>query len=463
MMLTRDNLHHYQNTAVDFVLTKPKCSLFLGLGLGKTVSAMTAISDMMDEFVIRKTLVIAPLRVAVDTWPNELHKWQHIRHLRMSVMVGNAKVREKALRADADVYVINVENLPWLENMIGLKGTLPWEMIIMDESSAFKNRDTQRFKTMRRMAARVDRITQLTATPASNSYLDLWSVYYLQDRGQRLGETFTGYKQRYFSPIDREGRKFALKKGAKEVIHERIADITMTMKSRDYLDMPTQLPPIDVQVQLTEDEMALYDQMEREFVLEVADTEIEAISASALGIKLAQLANGRVYDAEKNVHVVHHAKIEALKELRAESGDEPILVAYAFQSDRDAICAAFPDAEVIEKSSARLGEQLARWNRKEIPMLVVHPASAGHGLNLQHGGSILIFFGLTWSLELYLQLIGRLDRQGQTKPVRIYRLITQGTIDEDMVKVLSGKESRQDALLEAMKQRISVLNTTASG
>lgn len=452
-MLTRSDLHDYQNYGVDHVSRHRKLALWIGLGLGKSIISLTAFSDLRDAFEVKKALVVAPLRVALNTWPTEINKWDHVSHLRISTIIGTPKQRQRALAAEADIYVVNLENVTWLENEIGLRGELPWDMMILDESSAFKNRDTMRFKSMSRLARRADRLLQLTATPAPNSYVEVWPQMYLLDQGYRLGPSLTQYKQRYFQAVDREGRKLVLKKGAKEVIEDKIKDITVTMKTRDYLDMPTQLPPIDVVVNLSEDERALYEQMEREFVLEVSDTEIEAISASALSTKLAQLANGRIYDADKNVHVVHDAKIAALRELVFEAGDEPLLVSYAYQSERDAILEAFPQAEALSKDP----KQIERWNRGEIPMLVVHPASAGHGLNLQHGGSILIFYGLTWSLELYLQLIGRLDRQGQTKPVRVYRLITEGTIDEDFVKVLSGKEQRQDALLEAMKRRVGAL------
>lgn len=464
-MRTRSELKHYQSDlAIPFIKEKKRCALWMGMGLGKTVCTLTSAADLMDEFDIRKVLIVAPLRVAIDTWPKEVLNWEHIKHLRVSVIVGDQKKRKKALAADADVYVINVENLPWLENMVGLKGKLPWQMIVPDESSAFKDRDTMRFKTMRRLSARTDYIVELTATPASKSYLNLWSQYYIIDRGERLGETFTGYKQRYFDFVEYPVKRYVLKKGAKEVIEDRIRDITLVMRSRDYLDMQELMPPNDVEVELSESEFALYEKMERDCVLEFEDKDIEvnAVNQSALTQKLTQLANGRVYDAEKKPVVIHNRKLDALKELVEMAGEEPLLVAYSHQCDRDMILTTFPGSETVEKNPTKLQEQISRWNRKEIPMLVVHPASAGHGLNLQFGGHLLIFYGLIWSYELYLQLIGRLDRQGQTEPVRIWRIIAKNTIDEDIVKVLSGNEAMQDALLEAMKRRVDHVKFPAS-
>ena len=450
-MLERSDLHGYQNEAIEFAIDTPKCALWLGLGLGKSVSALTAISDLMDDFAVRKTLVVAPLRVAKKVWSDEVKKWAHLKHLRVSTVVGTQRQRVEALKTDADIYVINVENLIWLETIIG-RNKFRWDMMVLDEASMFKNRDTKRFKVARRFSMLCPRIVELTATPSSNGYQNLWSQFYLLDGGQRLGPTVTGFRMKYFSAADRDGYKLVPKKGADAAIQRLIRDITLSMKTRDHLHtMPPLLPPTDVRIDLTHKDAEAYRTFERDAVLEVADGEIEAVNAMALATKLAQFSNGHIYDADKNVHVVHDAKIQALRELIDEAGDDPVVIAYAYQSDRDRLLETFPDATVLGKDMTVID----RWRRGEISKLLVHPASAAHGIDgLQHAGNIIIWFGLTWSLELYEQLVGRLDRQGQTRAVRTYRLICNGTVDEDFISSLNHKSSNQQALLNAMRRRV---------
>lgn len=453
-MLLRSDFHDYQEVAFDFGLRHPKCALWLDLGLGKTATALTIIAERLDSFQISGALVVAPLRVAKKVWSDEVQKWAHLRHLRVARIVGTAKQRLAALRTKADIHVINVENLPWLEDIIGRKNTR-WGLVVFDEASMFKNRDTKRFKTAARLSGVCDYALELTATPASNSYVDLWAQFYLLDRGQRLGPTITGYRDRFFRavPTGENSTKYLPRKGAEETIHALIQDITLTMRARDHLkSLPPVLPPIDVPVELPEKVMAAYLDFERHCVLEtVAGKTIEATNAMALNTKLAQFTNGHVYDEDKGVHPIHDTKIAALRELLDEAGDEPVLIAYAYRSDLDRLQREFPDAEVFGKDMGIID----RWHRGEVKRLLVHPASAAHGIDgLQHAGNIVVWFGLTWSLERYLQLVGRLDRQGQTRSVRSYRLYCPGTVDDDFLAALNGKDASQNGLLEATKRRV---------
>ena len=447
MMLTRSDLHQYQHAGVDFVVDNRRSFLALDLGLGKTVTVLTAISDLIDSFEVRKILVVAPLRVAKKTWPDEIKNWAHLKHLTYAVAVGDQKTRMKAIWSDAQIHIINVENLKWLVEVKGRK--LDYDMLVIDESSMMKNRSTVRFKSARKLSFLANRVVLMSATPTPNSYLDLWAQAYILDGGQRLGQTLTGYKERYFKQLDRDGHKYALKKGAAEVIHEKMRDVMLSMKAADYLSMPDRFDRI-TEVELEADIFAAYEEFEKNLVHELPEGEaIEAVSAAALATKLMQFSNGQIYDAERNVHHVHDSKIEALKELVAEA-QEPVLVAYTFKSDLARILDAFPNAVVLGKDMGVID----RWNRGEIDMLVTHPASAGHGLNLQHGGRYLFWFGPTYSLELHLQLNARLYRQGQNRPVVIQHIVSKGTIDEDIIKVLTAKNASQEGLLKAMKHRV---------
>lgn len=447
-MLTRSDLHLYQHHAVDFICDTRRCFLTLDLGLGKTVSTLTAISDLIDSFEVRKVLVVAPLRVAKKTWPDEIKKWAHFKHLTYSVLCGEPKVRAKRAWENTQVHIINVENLKWLYELKGKK--LDYDMLVLDESSMYKNRDTTRFKIARRLSVQADRVVLMTATPAPNGYRDLWAQTYLLDGGHRLGPTLTGFTERYFTALDRDGYKYALKKGAAKVVQDLLRDIMLTMKAEDYISMPDRFEN-NIQVELNPGARAAYDDFEKDLVMDLPEGQmVEAFSAAALATKLMQFSNGQVYDADKNTHIVHGDKIEALLQV-IEEAQEPVLVAYSFQSDRDRILEAIPDAVVLGKDMGVID----RWNRGEIRVLVTHPASAGHGLNLQHGGRHLVWFGPTYSLELYLQMNARLYRQGQTRPVVIHHLIGVQTIDEDIIKVLQAKNATQEGLLVAMKHRIN--------
>lgn len=446
-MLTRSDLHHYQIEAYDFIKSKLRCACFLDMGLGKTSTALTAISDLIDEFDISRVLVIAPLRVAGKTWPDEVQKWEHLRHLRIRTAVGLQKVRIAAVNdKKAHITTINVENLVWLEEILGKHS--PFDMIVVDESSMFKDRGTKRFKSLVRLARSARRLVLMTGTPAPNSYVDLWSSYYALDGGQRLYPTKGRYVETFFRQVDRDGYKFALKKGAAEVIHSRIKDITVSMKAQDYISLPDRIDHT-IEVDLDAATRELYDDMEREAIIDIDGAEVKGVTAAAVANKLMQFSNGRVYGEERIVHRLHDLKLDALREIVAEA-NEPVLVWYNFQSDRDAILAAFPEARTIKEGNKIIDE----WNRGEVPILVAHPASAGHGLNLQHGGRIMVWYGLNWSLELYQQACARLHRQGQTKPVLNYHLTAKDTIDETVFAVLRRKDAGQEHLLAALKARL---------
>ena len=451
-MLTRSDLHHYQVEAYDFIKARLRCAAWLDLGLGKTATALTAISDLIDEFDISRVLVVAPLRVAGKTWPDEVQKWEHLRHLRVRAAVGLQKHRIAAVNdKKAHITTINVENLVWLEEILGKNS--PFDMIVVDESSMFKDRGTKRFKALVRLARAARRVVMLTGTPAPNNYVDLWSQFYILDGGQRLFPAKTRYIEAFFRQVDRDGYKFVLKKGADEVIHTRVKDITVSMKSADYLKLPDRIDHT-IEVDLDEKTRELYDDMEREAIIEIDGAEVKGVTAAAVANKLMQFSNGRVYGEERAVHHLHDLKLDALREIVAEA-EEPVLVWYNFQSDRDAILAAFPQARTIKEGNKIIDE----WNRGEVPILVAHPASAGHGLNLQHGGRIMVWYGLNWSLELYQQACARLHRQGQTKPVLNYHLIAKDTIDETVFAVLRRKDAGQEHLLAALKARLVMSNT----
>lgn len=447
-MLHRENLHNYQVEACEFIKNTMRCAAWLDLGLGKSCTTLTAISDLIDSFDVRRVLVVAPLRVAAKTWPDEVAKWSHLSHLKIRAAIGSAKERLAALNdSTAHIVTINVENLTWMEAIYGEK--LPFDMMVMDESSMFKNTTSQRFKTARRLARRIPRIVQLTATPSPNGYVDLFSQFYILDGGTRLFPSKSMYLERFFKKLDREGYKYALKKGAAEVIHHRIADITRTMKAKDYLEVPDRMDHT-VYVDLSEEHRSLYEELERHFIVSLEEGDVTAFSAATVANKLMQVANGNVYGEEKAIHKLHTAKLDALREI-IEEANEPVIVCYNFRSDLDEMMRAFPQARVLGKDTRMIDE----WNRGEIPVMLIHPASAGHGLNLQHGGRIMVWYGLNWSLELYQQACARLHRQGQTKPVLVYHLLTRNTIDETVFAVLQKKDSTQEALLHAMKASAS--------
>lgn len=443
--------HDYQKRAVSFILEHDAAGLFLEMGLGKTVITLTAVDELMhDRFEVSKVLVIAPLRVAEDTWSRESGKWDHLRHLRIAKILGTAASRNAALSSDADIYVINRENVVWLvEHLEKERVRWPFDMVVIDELSSFKNNQAKRFKALRRVRPLVDRIVGLTGTPAANSLIDLWAEMYLLDRGERLGRTLTAYRGNWFRPGYAAGPvvyKWEPRRGALEGITERIADITVSMKAEDYLTLPEKVETT-VSVSLDGQAAKAYREMEKESLLTLEGEEIVAMDAAAVMSKLLQLANGFVYDGKHEAKQIHTAKLEALGEI-LEAADSPVLVFYTFQADRDAILAHFHGARVLQ-----CDRDVEDWNAGRIRVLLAHPASAGFGLNLQEGGHIMAWYGLPWSLEQYLQAVARLQRQGQKMPVMVYHIIAKGTVDEQVVRSLGAKDVTQSALIGILKDR----------
>lgn len=440
--------HEYQEAAIDFILDKPASGLFLDMGLGKTIITLTAIEELKNNyFDVNKVLVIAPKRVAEDTWTTEHKKWDHLSDLKVVRIMGTSKQRIEALKKEADVYIITRDNIAWLVDEMGNKWD--FDTVIIDELSSFKSNQSKRFKKLRTVRPLIKRIIGLTGTPAPNGYEDLWSQIYLLDRGERLGKTITQFRTTYFNTLPRNGYSdYKLKDGAKEQIDSRIKDICISMKAKDYLKLKEPLY-INRTAKLTASEYKTYKTMERDAVLELEDGDITALNAAAVTNKLLQLANGAAYTDDKSIIRIHDSKLEVLDELIEESQGEPVLVFYNYKHDKARILERYKDVRVLETET-----DIKDWNDKKIKILLAHPASAGHGLNLQDGGSIIIWFGLTWSLELYQQANARLYRQGQTEAVRIYHIITEGTVDERVLKVLQGKNMRQEELLQELKAEL---------
>lgn len=426
-------------------------AIFLDMGLGKTIITLTAIFDLtLDSFQVRKVLVIAPLRVARDTWPLEIEKWDHLKGLKYKVAVGTEAERKAALMQKAQVYIINRENVDWLIN----KGRVPFDfdMVVIDELSSFKSHQAKRFKALMKVRPKVNRIVGLTGTPASNGLMDLWAEFRLLDMGHRLGRFIVRYREDYFVPDKRNQQiifSYKAKPGAEEAIYEKISDITISMKGSDYLKLPD-LVINEVSVKFSEDELKTLDEMKKELITTIEGEEITAANAAALSGKLLQMANGAVYDDGGSVIEIHDRKLDALEDLIEATNGKPVLIAYWFKHDLSRILKRFP-AEKLDTT-----ESIKRWNAGEISVAVIHPASAGHGLNLQVGGSTLIWFGLTWSLELYQQTNARLWRQGQKDTVIIHHLIAKDTIDERVMKALKVKDNTQAALIDAVKADLMV-------
>ena len=412
---------------------------------------MTALFDLiLDMFLIRKVLVIAPLRVARDTWPSEIKKWDHLKGLTYSVAVGTEADRKAALMQTADVYIINRENVDWLVNKSGIP--FDFDMVVIDELSSFKSYQAKRFKSLLKVRPKLKRIVGLTGTPSSNGLMDLWAEFRVLDLGERLGRYITNYRNAFFRPDKRNGEViFSYKPlpGAEQQIYDRICDITISMKSCDYLKLP-ECVINEVPVVMDEKEMAVYDKFREDMVAKIKDTEIDAANAAVLSGKLLQRANGAVYDEEKNSLHIHDRKLDALEDLFEGANGKPVLIAYWYQHDAERIKARFPVREI------KTSKDIEDWNAGKISAAIIHPASAGHGLNLQSGGSTLIWFGLTWSLELYQQTNARLHRQGQTDTVVIHHIIAIGTIDEQVMKALRKKEKTQDALIDAVRANLEV-------
>jgi len=449
--------HDYQAYAIDYIETHPIATVFLDMGLGKTSITLTAIRNLLfDSFEVYRVLVIAPLRVARDTWTAEADKWDHLQDLICSVAVGNEAQRRAALLRPADVYIINRENVQWLIEESGIN--LDIDMIVIDELSSFKNHNTKRFRSLLKIRPKVSRIVGLTGTPTPNGLMDLWAQFRILDRGERLGRFITKYRADYFMPDKRNGQIIYSYKPlpyAEEAIYRKISDITISMKSTDHLKMP-ELISSEYTVQLSDEELSHYEELKQELVLTLSNGEITAANAAALSGKLSQMANGAIYDDNGEVVHMHDRKLDALEDIIEAANGKPILVAYWFKHDLTRITERLKKLH-IPFSCLDDSTSIRRWNAGEIPVALIHPASAGHGLNLQSGGSTLVWFGVTWSLELYQQTVARLWRQGQTsQTVVVQHIVTKATIDNRIMKALSLKEHTQTALIDAVKADLKI-------
>nr|DAR48103.1 MAG TPA: Chromatin remodeling complex ATPase [Caudoviricetes sp.] len=445
----RYNPHEYQTYATNFILEHPVVAVLLEMGLGKSVITLTAIYELiLNRFEIQKVLVIAPLRVARDTWPAEIEKWEHLTGLTYSVAIGTEAERLAALRRPAHLYLINRENVDWLITKSGIP--FDFDMVVIDELSSFKSHAAKRFKSLLKVRPTVKRMVGLTGTPSSNGLMDLWAEFRTLDMGQRLGRYITQYRMNFFVPDKRNQQivfSYKPKPGAEDAIYQQISDITISMKSADFLQMPKCVIN-EVEVKLSEKERTIYDELKREMVVSLGEEEIDASNAATLSGKLLQMANGAIYNEEKSVLHIHDRKLDALEDLIEGANGKPVLVAYWYKHDLERIKKRFPVREI------QTSKDIIDWNNGNISLAAIHPASAGHGLNLQSGGSTLIWFGLTWSLELYQQTNARLWRQGQTSTVIIHHIISKDTIDEDVMKALKKKEKAQGNLIDAVKARI---------
>ncbi|MBO5639137.1 MAG: DEAD/DEAH box helicase [Oscillospiraceae bacterium] len=447
--------HGYQRYVTDKMIELPYMGAWLDMGLGKTVCTLTALHELKyHRFCIRKALVIAPKNVAENTWTAEAAKWEHLQDLRLSVVLGTAKQRIAALRADADVYIINRENTQWLVKYYGREW--PFDVVILDESTSFKNHQAKRFRALKAVRSRISRLIELTGTPSPKSLMDLWAQVYLLDGGERLGRTISVYREIYFVP-DKRSRttifSYALKEGAEEAIYKQLSDICISMKSEDYLELPDRIDH-DIPVVLDAKAAKAYQQLETNMLLEVGEEEIvTAASRATLTGKLLQLCNGAVYSEIGDVIPIHDCKMEVFLETLEQLQGQHVLVYYYFRHDRDRILAALEGTGRVVR--VYKGAQEERdWNAGKIDVLLAQPASCGYGLNLQDGGHHIVWFGLTWSLEEYQQANKRLHRQGQKYPVIVHRLIVKGGMDEDVIKSLESKDASQDALIEALKARV---------
>ena len=451
-MLKRTDLHPYQLYSVDFIKSHVESAVFLSCGLGKTSITLTAVNDLMfDSFEIHKTLVIAPIRVVTYGWPAEIEGWDHLSDLHYSVAVGTAAERLTALRKQADIYLINRENVQWLVSESGIP--FDFDMVVIDELSSFKNHQTKRFKALMKVRPKVKRIVGLTGTPSSNGLMDLWAEFRLLDMGERLGRFIGQYRTSYFRPDKQNGQVvFSYKPlpGAEKQIYGKISDITISMKSADHLQMP-ELVSSRYTVYLSEKEDSHYADLKKDLVLQLPDGDITAANAASLSGKLSQMANGAIYTDTGETVAIHERKLDALEDIIEAANGKPVLVAYWFRHDLERITERLHKLK-IPCSKLDTDGSIRKWNAGEIPVALIHPASAGHGLNLQGGGNTLVWFGLTWSLELYQQTVARLWRQGQaSETVVVQHIITKGTIDERIMKALSEKDTTQAALIDAVK------------
>ena len=457
--------HDYQTYCTEYIKTHPEAGLFLDMGLGKSVITLTAIRDLIfDSLEVSKVLVVAPLRVARDTWPTEIKKWDHLRDLTYSVIVGDSKTRLQAVNAPAMIYIVNRENVKWLVEYYQKNGrSFDFDMIVIDELSSFKNPKSQRFKYLRKVRPTAKRIVGLTGTPTSNGLMDLWAEIGILDGGQRLGRFIGRYREAYFRPGSMNPStgivfNYVPRPGAEEMIYKKISDITISMKSLDYLDMP-EIIFTQYVVEMNDTERELYDTLKQDLILSIDDdgegngADIDAANAASLTGKLLQMANGAVYDEDGCARHIHGRKLEALEDLIESANGQPVLIAYWFKHDRERIKDHFEKLGVAVRN-IRDSKDIEDWNAGQIPVALIHPASAGHGLNIQSGGHILIWFGLTWSLELYQQTNARLWRQGQTDVVTVHHIICKDTVDEDVTKALEAKDVSQEKLIAAVKARL---------
>lgn len=439
--------HDYQRYAIGYIEEHPVSAVLLDMGLGKTSITLTALNDLLfDSFEVHKILVIGPLRVSRDTWPAEIEKWDHLKNLIYSVAIGTEEERINALTAKADIYIINRENVQWLVDGSGLP--FDYDMVVVDELSSFKNHRSKRFQSLMKVRPKIKRIVGLTGTPASNGLMDLFAEFKILDMGQRLGRFITHYRQNYFIPDKSNGTivySYKPKPGAENEIYRRISDITISMKSTDHLKMP-ELISSEYKVYLNETEYDAYRDMKKKFVVDLGEKEISAANAAVLCGKLSQLANGAIYDDSGDMVQIHNRKLDALEDIIESANGKPLLIAYWYNHDSERIKKRFDVREI------KTSKDIADWNDGKIPVALIHPASAGHGLNLQSGGNHIVWFGITWSLELYSQTIARLWRQGQSeKTVIVQHIVADDTIDEQILKALKNKDKTQSALISAVK------------
>ncbi|AQR77689.1 DEAD/DEAH box helicase [Paenibacillus larvae] len=447
--------HQYQEYATQRIIETPYIALFLEMGLGKTVSTLTAIDLLLhDYFDIDKVLVIAPLRVAEDTWSREVEKWDHLQHLKISKVLGSAAQRRKALSAKADIYVINRENVEWLVSELG--NSWDFDTVVIDEISSFKNHQSKRFRALRRVRPMIKRVIGLTGTPAPNSLMDLWAPIYLLDQGERLGKTITGFRDQYFVPGERSGHivyKWHEKKEAEQRIYGAIKDIAVSMKAEDWLKLPERIDRT-VPIRLSEKAAQLYKKLEKELLLEFVDADVVATTAAALSNKLLQMASGAVYDEERGVKEIHEAKLDALEDILEASQGKPVMVFYNYKHSLQRVQQRFPQARILRKGKEGV-QDITDWNTNKIPLLLLHPKSAGHGLNLQESNcQTVIWFDQIWSLEEFQQANARVYRQGQTRKIVVMQLVAEGTMDEEVVEAIDKKATGQEELMQAVKARI---------
>jgi len=458
--MDKSNLHKYQKVCVEHIISHPFCGVFLDMGLGKTISTLTAIEELKYDYCeIDTVLVIAPKRVAETVWEEEAKKWDHTKHLTFSKIIGTERQRLAALKVKADVHIISRDNIAWLCSLYAAK--LPYDMLVIDELSSFKAHQTQRFKSLRLARPWFKRVVGLTGTPAPNGLINLWSQMYLIDRGERLEKTITAYRSRYFRPGASNGYvvySYKLLSDSERLIQERIKDICISMRAEDYLEMPERIDNF-VRVTMPDKLMDAYKKFEQENVITLANeieegtTTVNAVNAAALSNKLLQFANGAMYDENKNVVPIHDLKLEALKEIIEAADGKPVLVAWTYQFDRDRIKNYFRSMAPRELKTA---EDINDWNAGKVKLMLAHPASAGHGINLQAGGNIIVWYGLTWSLELYQQFNARLYRQGQKQRTIIHHIVNSGTHDEDVVRALKSKDKTQNNLMNSIKAKLEL-------